>query len=535
MAGELLEGAARATPSDLDTRSSLGRWLRAVDTYVAAGDRLAARSALNVGSTLAADGEQQAQVLVRKAWLVDGLGAARSVAEEAFRLAPAGSEVRTQILQELGEYHRMEGHGKLALRLTNLAIREAADAGRPDIQLAALNQLQSIQLLWGLGDADQTLAEVDRLVDGSSGELSEAQWAWAHGFHAAWNDPAAERRTRDGIARTVEAGRYGELSSLYICLILTLVRRSRIREAQADLDEADRLGGWTSGAGLQEAIGRALVRAYSGDLADARELAQRAATQARSGGLTYWLAGFLAQLGFIEVSARNWNAALEPLRELAEIFADTELVDLEQLLWPVDYADAALQVGALDEVATAVALLRRQGRPEALVAADRCQALLTAARGDVEEALTVLRGVVERAGAECPFEVARSQLALGQVARRAGHKGLASETLNAAANAFTELGIPRWAERALDDAGRVGLHGTSTGLTETERRVAELVASGASNQEAADQLFLSVKTVEANLTRVYRKLSVRSRTELAAAVAAQAVVVRRGGGAVDSR
>lgn len=535
LAGELLEGAARATPSDLDTTGSLHRWLRAVDTYAAAGDLLAARRALDVGSKLATEGEQQAQVLVRKAWLVEWLGAARSVTEEAFRLAPAGSEVRTQILQELGEYHRMEGHGKLALRLTNLAIREAADANRPDIQLAALNQLQNIQRLWGLGGAEQTLAEVDRLVDGSDGELSEALWAWAHGFHAAWNDPSAERRTRDGIVRTVEAGRYGELSSLYISLILTLIRRSKIGEAQAALDEADRLGAWSSAVGLQEAMGRVLVKAYAGDLAEAREFAQRAAGQARSSGLTYWLAGFLAQLGFIEVSARNWQAALEPLRELAEIFADAEWVDLEQLLWPIDYADAALQVGALEEVATAVALLRRQGRPEALVAADRCQALLTAARGDVEEALTGLRGVVDRADAECPFEAARSRLALGQVARRAGYKGLASESLNAAASAFTELGIPHWAERALDDAGRVGLHSTSTVLTETERQVAELVASGASNQEAAAQLFLSVKTVEANLTRVYRKLSVRSRTELAAAVAAQSVVVRRGGGAVDSR
>ena len=52
-------------------------------------------------------------------------------------------------------------------------------------------------------------------------------------------------------------------------------------------------------------------------------------------------------------------------------------------------------------------------------------------------------------------------------------------------------------------------------LTESERRVAELVASGRSNQEAAAELFISVKTVEANLTRIYRKLSVRSRTELA--------------------
>ena len=56
---------------------------------------------------------------------------------------------------------------------------------------------------------------------------------------------------------------------------------------------------------------------------------------------------------------------------------------------------------------------------------------------------------------------------------------------------------------------------TTSTLTETERRVAELVGSGRSNQETAAELFMSVKTVEANLTRVYRKLSVRSRTELA--------------------
>jgi DNA-binding CsgD family transcriptional regulator len=133
----------------------------------------------------------------------------------------------------------------------------------------------------------------------------------------------------------------------------------------------------------------------------------------------------------------------------------------------------------------------------------------------VDHALTVLRQLVERTGSECPFEAARTRLALGQVYRRAGYKALANETLNAAAGAFEELGIPRWADRARDEAGRVGLHPTTVLLTATERRVAELVASGRSNQEAAAELFMSVKTVEANLTRIYRKLSVRSRTELA--------------------
>ena len=289
-----------------------------------------------------------------------------------------------------------------------------------------------------------------------------------------------------------------------------------MRAAQAALDEADRSGAWVSAFGFQDAMARILVYEYAGNLDDARQVVERAADKARSGGLKYWLGGFLAQLGFIETSAGRWQAALEPLRELAMIFTTTKMVDLEQLLWPVDLADAALQVGALEDVETAIGLLRKQGqrRPEAAVAANRCQALLTAARGDLAGALTVLRRLVEDTGSECPFEAARTRLALGQVYRRAGRKGLADEMLNAAAAAFEELGVPRWAERARGDAGRVGLQPANSMLTATERRVADLVAAGRSNQEVASELFVSVKTVEANLTRIYRKLAVRSRTEL---------------------
>ena len=120
---------------------------------------------------------------------------------------------------------------------------------------------------------------------------------------------------------------------------------------------------------------------------------------------------------------------LKVLREVAGIFADTGMVDLEQLLWGVDYADAALQVGATEDVEVAISVLRRQGaagRAEATVAADRCEALLKASRGDVDEALHDLVRIVDLKGAECPFEAARSRLALGQVYRRAGYKGMAS-------------------------------------------------------------------------------------------------------------
>ncbi|MDX6202332.1 MAG: hypothetical protein QOJ83_1832 [Frankiales bacterium] len=517
LAGELWEGAALATPSEVDTASSLGRWFRAVDAYLDAGDHVAAQAALDQGSALAAVPEQQAQVLVRRLRLVDHDLSVRSLAEHAVRLAPEGSEVRAEILYILCLLHRMQCHGDEALRLSRMAVKEAAAVKRVDVQLSALNNLLAVEWQWAEGRPQQTLGEIAQLVESAAMDPTARSVVWTKGFFAEWDDQTAEKYVREGIAAAVPAGRYGDLSYLYICLVLVLIRASRVRDAQVALEDSDRLGAWASSS-LQEDLARVAVKEYAGDLDGAREVAQGAVARSRASGATYWIAVFLAQLGFIETSARNWQAALEALREVAEIFTSTEMVELEQLLWGVDYADAALQVGSLQEVEVAISLLRRQGvagRPEATVAAERCQALLTAARGDVNNALSELVKIVGQPGSECSFEATRSRLALGQVFRRAGYKGMASDALNEAAAAFEELGIPRWAQRARDEAGRVGLHHTANTLTATERRIAELVGSGRSNQETAAELFISVKTVEANLTRIYRKLSVRSRTQLA--------------------
>jgi DNA-binding CsgD family transcriptional regulator len=496
---------------------SLGRWLRAVDAYIGAGDHAAAQAALDKGSALASRPEEQAQVAVRRLGLVDHHSGGRVLAEEALRLAPQGSEVRAEILTILGEVHRMQGNGQDALRLTRMAVTEAAEAKRFDLQLRALNERRAIEQHWGTGDGRQTLSDIERLASRSARELPATTLAWTHGFFATWKDQTAEKRVRNAIRLAVDAGRYGDLSHLYICLVLILIRASRVRDAQTALHESGRLGAWATSS-LQEDMARVLVKEYAGDLDDARELALGAVARSRISGSTYWIAGFLTQIGFIETSARNWPAALDALGQVAEIFQRTKMVDLEQLLWGVDYADAALQVGSLPDVEAAIAILRRQGsagRPEATVAANRCQALLNAARGDLDRAVSELVEIVDQPGVECPFESARSRLALGQVYRRAGYKGLASKALTLASATFDELGTPRWAERARHEADRVGLYPTTATLTETERRIAELVGSGRSNQETATELFMSVKTVEANLTRIYRKLAVRSRTELA--------------------
>ena len=151
-------------------------------------------------------------------------------------------------------------------------------------------------------------------------------------------------------------------------------------------------------------------------------------------------------------------------------------------------------------------------------AALRCRGLLRAAEGDTGAALRDLIGAVEQHRAlAAPFALARTLLALGSAQRRAKQRGAARASLAEAEAAFAALGAERWAQRARGEAGQLAGRRPGGGdeLTAAERSVAELAAAGRSNKEIAGELFISERTVEANLTRAYRKLGVRSRTELA--------------------
>ena len=125
-----------------------------------------------------------------------------------------------------------------------------------------------------------------------------------------------------------------------------------------------------------------------------------------------------------------------------------------------------------------------------------------------------------------PFERARTLLVGGNVHRRARRKRDAREMLGAALAEFDSLGAQSWAASARDALARTGLRpATSLELTATERRVAELVALGHTNREIAERLFISLRTAESTLSRVYRKLGVRSRTELARDFAAHSSLI----------
>ena len=151
-----------------------------------------------------------------------------------------------------------------------------------------------------------------------------------------------------------------------------------------------------------------------------------------------------------------------------------------------------------------------------LAMAARGRAWVQAARGDLETAEQSARdALAHHDRLPMPFETARTQLLLGHVQRRRRQKQAAMATLSEAARAFDELGTPLWAQRAKRELDRLTpAVRTAAGLTRSEERVARLAAAGLSNKEIAAQLFVSAKTVETNLSSVYRKLGIRSRSQL---------------------
>ena len=148
---------------------------------------------------------------------------------------------------------------------------------------------------------------------------------------------------------------------------------------------------------------------------------------------------------------------------------------------------------------------------------ERANSMVLAARGDVEAALAASERAISLAeNAGIPFIEARALLTAGEVRRRARQKARAREALEEAVTIFTRLGARLWAGRARAELARVAARRPAGApLTATEHRVVELVAAGRSNREIADALFMSVHTVEAHLTRLFRELDVHSRTELA--------------------
>src|SRR4051794_19454085 len=263
-----------------------------------------------------------------------------------------------------------------------------------------------------------------------------------------------------------------------------------------------------------------LARVEAGlGLPGCREHAARAVEAGRAGGSVATVVHGLAALGLLELGLGNPGPAADHLTgaldaagtataPLLRFHVLPDLVEACALARRPDQARAAL--AELDELAT------RSRRTSALAAAARCHALLDESRstGPFEAALTWhSRGT-------SPFDTARTHLAYGSRLRRTRDRPAARHHLRMAVDAFERLGAAPWAERARAELTAGGGSAPATGdrverrLTAGELQVALAVRQGLTNADVAASLFLSVKTVEYHLSNIYRKLGIRSRTQL---------------------
>ena len=222
-------------------------------------------------------------------------------------------------------------------------------------------------------------------------------------------------------------------------------------------------------------------------------------------------------LGIVALGRQDVAGAVAQLRTLDAIKRQAGVREPRLCAHVGDLIEALVAAGELDEAGEVILRLVEEaessGSRWSSAVAARGEALLLAARGRVDEAVPVAarsRELIETL--PMPFERARTDLLLGQLRRRRREKGPARDALRGALSVFEDLHASIWAARARDELARIPGHATDRILTPTEERVARLAAEGLTNRQIAERTFVSLKTVEVNLTRVYRKLGVRRAT-----------------------
>ena len=265
-----------------------------------------------------------------------------------------------------------------------------------------------------------------------------------------------------------------------------------------------------------------LALAHLGRLAQARAHAERDLAADESLGYIGAVALHLRSLGFTELLDGNPAAAAEHfLRALTISSEQVGIAEPAILRLHADAVAALVAVGRIDDAQRLTGELDASTLanhlPWSTAMAGRCHALLAATDGDAPAALESLeRALVDHERLPMPFEEARTRLLFGSVLRRAGHRNDARRQLEAAREVFATLGTPIQVEQAEAELASLGGWPSRTGtLTAVEERIAALVGSGQTNREVASTLFIGVRTVESHLGRIYRKLGLRSRTELA--------------------
>jgi DNA-binding CsgD family transcriptional regulator len=453
-------------------------------------------------------------------------------------------------------------------RSLELASAALTDARGDDVRVAKL-ECYIGELLLARGDHEQALeharaalAAAERAGDRASLALALATVVWFETLSAAKPTPGLLERAISFEQERLRPDAY-DSSSLSFAFSMRLMFAGRLDEARARMavsldrvmslgDEAAlsavllhqaeleiRAGNWALAAqqaadGYEHAeqMGReqdmsallyasALVDAHLGRVEEARDAAERGIALSESCGDEAFLLQHRSTLGFLELSVGDAAAADRILRPLAARLASSGGLEPSIYGELPNAIEALVELAELDEARRLLADLQirlsRIESPWGEASAGRCEGLILAAERDLDGALAAFeRALVVHERLAQPFDLARTLLAYGATLRRARRRRDARATLERALGIFDELGAALWAEKVRSELARIGAR-TPSGdeLTATERRIAELVAEGKTNKEVASVLVITDRTVESALTRIYRKLDIRSRTELA--------------------
>lgn len=516
-AARAYEQAARLTPED-ETRAR--RLLAAAREWDAAGRNDVATRLLDEASRLTSD----PGVLAASEHLLGRIAAAKGetrratqlLERAAARVEPSDPERAALILADATEPWLAAGRADRA----EDAARHAWELVRRRHGKAALwTCLRYADVLGWRADVERATELWLRAAEISPGDDPLGGCAVAEALFSAGDD----QRAHAAVEATIEAAReHSTLGLLPYALhlqSLICLRRGRLAEAAEAAAEAhdlatalDQLGERVTAvmalAWVEALLGR--EEACREHTREASELRRRLGKETSTNDCD----------GLLALTFGRFDEALEHLRAHAvEVDQRVEANAIAPRPFVPDLVEAAVRSGRSDEARVYLeryeAVAERSRRASALAPALRCRGLLEAADVHFEAALR------EHDRWENRFELARTQLVFGEHLRRRKRRAEARVQLRAAINGFEGAGAAPWADRARAELEATGERArrrdpsTLDALTPQELRVARLVATGLTNREVAERLFLSRKTIDTHLGHVFRKTGVRTRTELA--------------------
>lgn len=507
LAATLLSASVDATPDEV-AGERVRRLLRVADAQTLTGgsEALATLESIEVTPGTALEAEVAA-ALVAPTGRRDGMKAGRTAARRALELTEP-AERRATLYRYL-IYFEWQDNATRARIAAQEAVSDTERSGPgPWLDVATLLLTVCDVLAGQRADLDGALARVDAWTgpwsSGTPPELVMQPLVWTDHPEATKRIVAAEQRARALGVRVIETNCSGYLGEI-------AVRQGRWDEADQRFRESrdpvpSTLTQW------------AWLRGMRGHTDDAADLLAQAAVWRRG-------AGDRAESALVEAMTAFATGADEAAARFLR--ADQLAIDygcdaVRVVPYRRDLVEALLAADRFDDAHAALDRLtadaERAAFDSARADATAAAGAVAAADGDPARARELL-DIAAKLHGHCGlgYEHARTLLASGSVARRSGRRSDARALLDDAAERFGAIGAAPWVRRCRDELARLGRtrSGSTTELTPTELQVARLVAAGHSNAEVAAALFVSVRTVESNLTRVFRKLGLRSRTQLA--------------------